>query len=789
MAEISIIIPAYNSEKYIAECLASASAQTMQDIEIIVVDDASQDATEKLIRQAAERDARIRCVRHEENKSVMQARKTGFAHSTGRYILFVDSDDMLTPDACEKAYQAIRQQDTDILGFGVTLFAPESYGQELCSQEQTVGQHTEPFRTKSSFGLAGEKPFRRISRSMWDKIYKREIVEKANENLPDGYFNMAEDWMFSYLAFYFSHSYGYLPEKLYRYRIGTGISTTSALSRGKIEAIAKMYSIYEYLQRWTQQHGGLEECTPLLERMREAWLGDIAVNFLHSCAPEDREYFLERALAYCPKNTFFAALFHVVYERRAADPAELAEACALLRPLKERKTQVKTVGTFYHRMRSGGIENVMCRLSGLWAQHGYRVAVFTGEAPQQEDYPLAEGAARTVIPTVTEKSLAAFEERFALWERYLEQYGVDVMVYHAWQDPVMMLPDSITFRMLGVPLVMHTHGLFCVNYINPNMAYSYQNAQLWRYYRLADVVAALSETDEAWWKSCGLRCMRTMNPTGLTLSAPVSPLEGKNILFVGRISPEKQMFDLLRIMELVHEKEPQAKLVIAGAADDEEYEAQVRSAAAEKHLEHCIEFAGYHKEMQPLYAQAAVQICTSRFEGQSLAVSEGRICGLPLVTYELPNSDFIREGKGMFVVRQNDVHSAAQAVVQLLSDEAMRRQMGRQARESAERAFGQDIAAHWDEIFRAALAGQEAEPLLCTRPPLETAIGLVNEYTAQGMRLRAGDAPVDDDAAYYRRQCNALNDTIEELRASASYRLGTALLSVPHRIKNLFRKK
>lgn len=787
MAEISIIIPAYNSEKYLAQCLASASAQTMPDIEIIVVDDASHDATQSIIRQAAQRDARIRSIRHTENKSVMQARKTGFAHSTGRYILFMDSDDLLVPDACETAYQAICRQDTDLLAFGVTCVAQD--GSVPKDLQSPVGQYTEALRTKSPFGLAGEKPIRAVSRSMWDKIYKREIVEKANENLPDGYFNMAEDWMFSYLAFYFSHSYAYVPEKLYRYRIGTGISTTAALSRGKIEAVAKMYSIYEYLLHWTQQHGAQQECAPLLEQMREAWLGDIAVNFLHSCAPQDREYFLERALAYCPKNTFFAALFHVVYERRAADPAELAEACVQLRPMKERKTQVKTVGTFYHRMRSGGIENVMCRLCGVWAQHGYRVAAFTGEAPQQTDYPLDAGVERIVIPTITEKSLAAFEARFALWEQYLAQYRVDIMVYHAWQDPVMMLPDAITFRMLGVPLVMHTHGLFCVNYINTNMTYAYQNARLSRYYRLADLVVALSETDEAWWKSCGLRCMRTMNPAGLTLSVPESPLCGKNILFVGRISPEKQMLDLLRIMELVHEKDPQAKLVIAGAADDEEYEAQVQSAAKQKHLEGCVEFAGYHKQMQPLYAQAAVQICTSRFEGQSLAISEGRICGLPLVTYELPNSDFIREGKGMFVVPQNDVQGAADAVVQLLSDEALRRCMGRQARQSAQQAFGQDMAAHWDAIFRAALAPVPAQPLLCTRPPLETAIALVNEYTAQGFRLRAGGVTEDEDAAYYRRQCNALNDTIEELRASASYRLGTALLSIPHRLKRLLCKK
>lgn len=790
MAKISVIIAAYNSEKYIEECLESAAAQTMRDIEIIVVDDASQDATGDIIKQAAEQDERIHYVCHEKNRSVMQARKTGFEHSTGDYILFVDSDDMLAPDACEKAYNAIRSQDTDILGFGVKMFSQddERYKKELCSAENTVGGHTEPLRTKSPFGLAGEKEFARVSRSVWDKIYKREIVQKSNENLPDEYLNMAEDWLFSYFVFYYSHSYGYLPEKLYRYRIGTGISTTAALTRKKIDALAKMYRIYNYLLSWTQANGGIAECTPLLERMRRSWLADLAVNFLHSCAAQDREYFVEKVLEHCPKNTFFAALFNVVYEKKAADSGELARACAELNILQTKKTQAKTIGTFYPRLRNGGIENVMAKLAALWTQHGYRVVVFTGEEPQTEDYPLAEGVTRVVIPTMTVRSLDAFEERMGLWEKYIEEYGIDIMVYHAWQDPLMPA-DCVMLKAAGIPLIMHTHGLFCVNYINTNMTYVYNNAQLSCYYKIPDLIVALSQTDEAWWNACGLRCVSTMNPSGLTLSVKPAPLSGKEILFVGRIAQEKQIFDLLRIMELVREKEPNAKLTIVGTSDDAEYEKDVRDEIKRAHLENTVVLAGYHKEMQPFYSRAAVQLCTSRFEGQSLAISEGRISGLPLVTYELPNSDFIREGEGMFVVRQNDIQGAAEAIVMLLGDDAQRKEMGRKARESAERAFKEDTAEHWDEIFAEALRKKQPEKMLCERTPIETAIGLVNEYTAQGLRIREGNSVFTDDALYFQQQCNALNDTIEELRNSASYRLGSKLLSIPRKLKNMLKRK
>ncbi len=99
--KISIIIPVYNVEKYLRECLDSCVNQTLEDIEIICVDDASPDNSIKILEEYQQKDSRIRIFRHEENKNLGTARNTGLTNATGEYVWFVDSDDYIDTKACQ----------------------------------------------------------------------------------------------------------------------------------------------------------------------------------------------------------------------------------------------------------------------------------------------------------------------------------------------------------------------------------------------------------------------------------------------------------------------------------------------------------------------------------------------------------------------------------------------------------------------------------------------------------------------------------------------------------------
>lgn len=113
MYKVSVIIPVYNTEKYIGECIESILKQTLQDIQIILVDDGSQDRSMEIMEEYAGRYDNIIIVR-QDNSGPGVARKNGLGHATGEYVWFVDADDLLKPEACEKMYRLAKERDVDI---------------------------------------------------------------------------------------------------------------------------------------------------------------------------------------------------------------------------------------------------------------------------------------------------------------------------------------------------------------------------------------------------------------------------------------------------------------------------------------------------------------------------------------------------------------------------------------------------------------------------------------------------------------------------------------------------
>ncbi len=119
---LSIVVPVYNVEKYLSECLESLINQTLKNIEIIIVNDASPDGSEAIILEYAARDNRIVYIRHEENKRQGAARNTGIRAARGEYIAFVDSDDYVDTRLYEAGVRAFERHNVDIIMFSHCRF-------------------------------------------------------------------------------------------------------------------------------------------------------------------------------------------------------------------------------------------------------------------------------------------------------------------------------------------------------------------------------------------------------------------------------------------------------------------------------------------------------------------------------------------------------------------------------------------------------------------------------------------------------------------------------------------
>jgi glycosyltransferase involved in cell wall biosynthesis len=114
MPKLSVIIPIYNAEEYLHECIDSAINQTLKDIEIILVDDGATDTSPKICDEYAKKDNRVRVI-HKENGGVCDARNVGMKAVTAEYFTFLESDDWLPLDACEKLWAQHKEHDADFV--------------------------------------------------------------------------------------------------------------------------------------------------------------------------------------------------------------------------------------------------------------------------------------------------------------------------------------------------------------------------------------------------------------------------------------------------------------------------------------------------------------------------------------------------------------------------------------------------------------------------------------------------------------------------------------------------
>lgn len=112
--KISVIIPVYNEESYLNQCLDSILAQTLQEIEILCIDDGSTDRSLEILRDYAAKDSRFR-VFTQENRYAGTARNVGIKYAEGKYFSFLDADDFFSPVLLERLYQAAEQQGADIV--------------------------------------------------------------------------------------------------------------------------------------------------------------------------------------------------------------------------------------------------------------------------------------------------------------------------------------------------------------------------------------------------------------------------------------------------------------------------------------------------------------------------------------------------------------------------------------------------------------------------------------------------------------------------------------------------
>lgn len=255
MAKISIIIPIYNSEKYLEECLDSIQAQTFQDIEIILVDDGSIDSSLALCQRYAGMDNRISVI-HQENKGVVNARKVGLKAAKAEYISFVDSDDWIEPCFLETIYGLASQYQADMVISGCMI-------EQNQNSYLTINRFEEKFYDKkalkdeiypSMLYFEDNKTFAfGIRQYLWNKLYKKNIIEPCIQNLDERIYD-GEDVACVFDACLRSSSIVIDNHPFYHYRIHADSICTSKRDERYLVNAVYLYQYMEQVFRCTEEY-------------------------------------------------------------------------------------------------------------------------------------------------------------------------------------------------------------------------------------------------------------------------------------------------------------------------------------------------------------------------------------------------------------------------------------------------------------------------------------------------------------------------------------------------------
>lgn len=251
---ISIIMPIYNTEKYLDECLQSILNQTYQKFEVICVNDGSSDNSLKILEKYAQNDTRFKIINHKKNKGVSRARNRGLKEAKSEYITFIDSDDKVAPTYLETLAKYRDKADCVEVNFQLL------FSNDINEQSKSDNNHIH-FKNKFS-PLKETKSYKitplticKTTPSLWNKLFKKEIIKKYKIKFPPKHID--EDAYFTYCYLIHCKNIYYINDELYFYRKNVYDSITYKKEKNKIKN--DIYKVFTKIQKHIKKYNLTEK--------------------------------------------------------------------------------------------------------------------------------------------------------------------------------------------------------------------------------------------------------------------------------------------------------------------------------------------------------------------------------------------------------------------------------------------------------------------------------------------------------------------------------------------------
>lgn len=294
--KISIIVPVYNVEEYLEKCVMSLVNQTLQDIEIVLIDDGSPDNCGKICDDFACKDSRVK-VLHKANGGLSSARNAGVKIAKGDFLMFVDSDDWVEPNFCETALDKLEKYDVDILSFGYNWIKSDGSIKEMSTDKDKI--------LSSEKGIEELITLKDVIYNLpCNKIYKAKLFEGIE--FPDG--KLYEDQGTTYKLFHKAKSIAVIIDRLYNY-----IQRGNSIQGGRLK---KPKGYYDRLCLWEERHQFVKENYPKLANPAMWQIFRETIDFFRYVDNKDDNYYsLTKDKIYSIyKNNIFAIIKSFIYK-------------------------------------------------------------------------------------------------------------------------------------------------------------------------------------------------------------------------------------------------------------------------------------------------------------------------------------------------------------------------------------------------------------------------------------------------------------------------------------------
>ena len=704
MPKVSVVIPVYNVGRFLQGCIDSAINQSLKDIEIICVNDASTDGCLSILQSCAEKDQRIKVINFKNNLGTSQARKAGVLASTGDYVMFLDGDDEFFPNACELAYNSIVKYKTDIVQFDTEIINDAGVPEQRIKMNKKL---LAPYLAKviKDCDLV-EKVWKEklFGFSLWNKIFLGSICRAAFSEVLDGYYPKGQDLYAFFIIAHLSKSYAGIKDVLYKYKFGTGITGGDVLTVEKYGTLVQERNVYVALTDYVSKNS--------LDTYRDITTV-IYNNFINECVSKWANNLSIDSLSEGFRQLVdvwgVADVIKFMASKYWYDCRDLAKKLRYVdyirhTPLKRKKKRL-TVAIVYRCIVNGGAQRVTADLCNIWSSatdvNGkplFNVVLITDSAPGENEYPLNSNVKREFLPPIETSVKEKYAARYDAWQRILDQNDIDVVVSGLWVAPCTFWDMLAVKTHPSKPaFTVHSHSFCAVPYGFESGITGIRNQLT---YELCDGVVTLSECDREYTEAFSNNVAFINNPVF------VDPMVTENseylpnvIVWVGRISPEKNPLDIIRMMSLLIKKVPEAKLYMVGTGD-QKLMSEMSALIENMGLAENIKTVGFDLDVGKYYSKASVMILSSKYEGFPLTLCEAKAYALPIVMYDLPWLTFVQDGRGILTVEQNHYERLAEKVEYLLKNPQDAQKIGQLGKEELIELYQKhDILRDWRTFF------------------------------------------------------------------------------------------